>query len=271
MWMQVLEAAGLPVIGERFPLNWEKTLGDLNRGGFYESTLRDGVNFTTNPHPVSGVYLHPHETRADVVKVFAEGVVHTEFAFLDRVLVSVRPWRAYAASIDRLWSVEDEAFGRTPEQRMPRLHGALEWWRANYGLIRDVALRRYAVHFQSWPATLRSPHTVIPSVLQWLEDALPEGSPSLNVEAAVAVVKPDLSKCTDAPDVECDLPVGVLEVFDALFEAIDEGRGLGADLVERMNEAHERLEPLFVDYAKRHARWLQEHAGQQHSLLSLGE
>ena len=77
------------------------------------------------------MYLHPSETRADVVKVFAEGVVHTDFAFLDRVLVSVRPWRAYTASMDRLWAVEDEALGRKPEERMPRLHGALEWWRAN--------------------------------------------------------------------------------------------------------------------------------------------
>ncbi len=269
MWMQVLEAAGLPVIGERFPLDWKARLGELNRGGFYESTLRDGINFTTNPHPVSGVYLHPHETRADVVKVFAEGVVHTEFAFLDRVLVSVRPWRAYAASIDRLWAVEDAALERTPAQRMPRLHGALEWWRANYGLIRDVALRRYAVHFQSWPAVLRSPQTAIPSVLEWIQGSLPEGAPALNVDAAVAIVDPKQSTCADPPEVDCDLPSSVLEVFDALFDAIDRGQGLSAALVERMNAAHEQIEPRFVEHAKAHAAWLQEHPGMVPSLLSL--
>jgi hypothetical protein len=268
MWMQVLQAAGLPIIGDAFPLNWKETLGELNRGGFYESTLRDGINFTSNPHPVSGVYLHPHETRADVVKIFAEGVSHTEFAFLDRVLVTVRPWQAYVASIDRLWEVEDEALGRTPDQRMPRLHGALEWWRANFGLIRDVAMRRYAVHFQSWPATLRDPKTVIPSVLDWLRPALPKDA-VLDVEAAVAIVKPKLSTCSEPPDVDCELPQSVTKVFDALFEAIDAGHGLPAELVASMNETHERLEPHFVEHAREHARWLSENAGSTGHLLSL--
>ncbi len=270
MWMQVLQAAGLPVIGEAFPLQWKQTLVELNRGGFYESTLRDGVNFTSNPHPSSGVYLHPHETRADVVKVFAEGVVHTEFAFLDRVLVSVRPWQAYAASMDRLYAIEDAALGRSVDQRPPRLHGALEWWRANYGLIRDVALRRYPVHFQSWPATLRSPQTVIPEVLSWLADALPPGSGPLDVEAAVAVVDPAQTTYAEPPTIEHQLPQQAPRVFDALFAAIDEGRGLEADLVEQMNAAHELLEPLFIEHARAHAQWLVHHPeGVGRSLLSL--
>ncbi len=269
MWMQVLQAAGLPVIGEAFPLEWKQTLGQLNRGGFYESTLRDGINFTSNPHPVSGVYLHPAETRADVVKVFAEGVVHTDFAFLDRVLVSVRPWQAYAASMDRLYAIEDEAHGRAADQRPPRLHGALEWWRANYGLIRDVALRRYPVHFQSWPATLRSPDTVIPEVLSWLGEALPSGSRALDVEAAVAIVDPTQATCADPPHIDHDLPEAAPEVFDAIFEAIDAGHGLEAELVERMNATHERLEPYFIDHARAHAQWLVDHPEGGASLLSL--
>ncbi|MBV1862222.1 MAG: hypothetical protein KUG77_27635 [Nannocystaceae bacterium] len=270
MWMQVLQAAGLPVIGEAFPLNWKETLGTLNRGGFYESTLRDGINFTSNPHPKSGVYLHPNETSADVIKVFAEGVVHTEFAFLGRVLVSVRPWQAYAASMNRLWAVEDDVFKRTPQRRPPQLHGALEWWRANFGLIRDVAMRGYPVHFQSWPATLRDPATVIASVLDWLCDALPQDTPSLDVAAAVAVVDPKQSTCTQPPEVACDLPESVTTVFDALFRAVDEGQGLSVELVGRMNAAHELVEPLFVQHAEAHARWLQNHperAGR--SVLSL--
>lgn len=269
MWMQVLQAAGLPVIGEAFPLNWKDTLGSLNRGGFYESTLRDGINFTSNPHPKSGVYLHPDETRADVVKVFAEGVVHTEFAFLGRVLVTMRPWQAYTASMNRLWAVEDDVFERTPKRRPPQLHGALEWWRANYGLIRDVAMRGYSVHFQSWPATLRAPAEVIPSVLGWLCDSLPAGAASLDIEAAVAVVDPKQSTCAEPPEVECDLPKSVTDVFDELYRAVDEGRGLPADLVERMNAAHELVEPLFVEHAKAHGRWLQDHPDAGRSVLSL--
>lgn len=269
MWMQVLEAAGLPTIGEAFPLDWEQALGSLNRGGFYESTLRDGINFTSNPSPSSGVYLHPHETRCDVIKVFAEGVVQSDFAFLDRVLVSVRPWRAYAASIERLWAVEDEARDRDPRDCPPRLHGALEWWRANYGLIRDVAMRRYAVHFQSWPATLRAPHEVVPSVLQWLSSALPDDAPPLNVEAAVAVVDAGRASCADPPSVECDLPTDALASMDLLFEALDQGQGLSAELVARLNDTHEQLEPFFVEFTRAHAAWMAANPGGGATLLSL--
>ena len=46
MWMQILAAAGLEVIGERFPRHWGEHLSAANPDGFYESELIE-----PNPFP----------------------------------------------------------------------------------------------------------------------------------------------------------------------------------------------------------------------------
>ena len=81
MWMQILTGAGFPAFGEAFPRNWDKTLKDANPDGFYESILRQGIYYRTNPHPQSGAFFHPSQVTRHVVKVFIPGLVRT-----DRVL-----------------------------------------------------------------------------------------------------------------------------------------------------------------------------------------
>lgn len=267
MWMNVLEAAGVPVIGDKFPLDWEGRLKSLNPGGFYESSLRDGINFTSNPHPNSGEYLHPAQTKLHAVKVFAEGVVQTDLSFLDRVVVSVRPWRDYVASIDRLHRLEAEDDRRVEGSGPPRMSGALEWWRANFGLIRDVAQRHYAVHFQSWPALLAAPAEIIPQVLAWVSDV---GSQpvSLNIQAAVDVVDPSLAH-RNHDTAAADLDPQSIEVFDALFDAVHQGGGLPNALLDAMNETHQRLEPRFLEYGHAYADWMTQHPGAPATLLPL--
>ena len=44
MWMQVLRAGGLPVMGEAFLRHWGEFIRACNPGGFYESRLRGGLN-----------------------------------------------------------------------------------------------------------------------------------------------------------------------------------------------------------------------------------
>ncbi|MBW1907472.1 MAG: hypothetical protein JRJ24_19670, partial [Deltaproteobacteria bacterium] len=102
MWMQLLEVAGFPPIGSAFPRNWENTIKDANVGGFYESELRGGIFYATNPHPKSGVYLFPADTRRHAVKVFVPGLIRTDCAFIDKVVATVRPWRQYVRSVNRL-------------------------------------------------------------------------------------------------------------------------------------------------------------------------
>ena len=93
MWMQILRDGGIELIGEAFPKKWDQTIREANPHGFYESPLRRGINFTTNPHPQTGAYLAPEPTRNHAVKVFAPGLVRSDLAYIDRVVVTMRPWR----------------------------------------------------------------------------------------------------------------------------------------------------------------------------------
>ncbi len=266
MWMQILAAAGLPVVGEPFPLDWEQTIGAVNPHGFYESTLRDGIYYATNPDPRSGSYLHPVDTRMHVVKVFSEGLVRSDLVFLDRVLVTVRPWREYAASMDRLLAIESQARGITSDERLPRLPGSLEWWAANFSVVRDVVMRRYAVHMQTFAGVLANPSEVVPKVLAWIADAA--GVPvELDVRAAIASVHPEARTITRAAPAtvatgDDEVDSATAAVFDAFYAAVHEGRGLDAALLEQMNAVHLQLTPRFKEHEQKVADWILAHASQ---------
>src|SRR6185295_4057207 len=102
MWMQILKAAGFPILGEAFPRDWGETIRDANKQGFFESPLRLGIYYATNPHPRTGAFLAPKETRRLAVKVFSVGLVKSDLAYVDKVVASMRPWREYLRSLERL-------------------------------------------------------------------------------------------------------------------------------------------------------------------------
>lgn len=255
MWMQVLASAGLPIIGDPFPLDWEDALSPVNPHGFYESTLRDGIHYGTNPDPRSGEYLHPDDTRLHAVKVFPEGLVRTDLAFFDRVLVTIRPWHEYAASMDRLLRVENERRGWSEADRPPRLPGAIEWWVANFSIIRDIAMRRYRVHLQTYTEVLAKPRVVVGRVLQWIAEGTPVQG-MLDADAAATAVRPETATSKDAP--REPLEPRLAEVFDAFYAAVAAGQGLPEALLARMNEIHEELGPKLSAHTEEVLRWLAE-------------
>ncbi|MEN0065728.1 MAG: hypothetical protein AAGA48_26555, partial [Myxococcota bacterium] len=151
MWMQVLRAAGYDVIGEDFPGTWGKSIRSCNPRGFFESRFRQGIFYATNPDPRTGRFLRPEPMERYVVKVFVPGLLRSDWAFLGPVLATMRPWREYTASLERLYQTEatwQEASDELGERdsaserrvRAGRLPAALEWWFENYELIRDVAV-----------------------------------------------------------------------------------------------------------------------------------
>lgn len=235
MWMQVLAAAGLPIIGEAFPGTWSDSLRAANPHGFYESLLRHGVYWRTNPHPHTGEFVTPEQVRGHAVKVFIPGVIRTDRVWLDRVLVSVRPWREYEASILRLYALEDAHRARTTPDRTvpPRMPPALEWWDENFALVRDIAVRGYACHFQAYDDVLRDPRATIGRVLEWLGGG--------DLEAAVAAVRPEAR--TQRAPTSTSVPPAIAAVFDAFHDAVARGDGLDAPLIARMNHTHRELLP----------------------------
>lgn len=234
MWMQILAAAGYPVIGEAFPGDWASTLRAANPHGFYESLLRHGVYYKTNPHPTTGEFVLPEQVRWHAVKVFIPGVLRTDRVWLDRVLVTVRPWREYEASLLRLYALEDANRERLRpgSPAPPRMPPALEWWEENYLLIRDIAVRGYACHVQSYDGVLADPAGVLARTFAWIG----HGG---ELERAVAAVRPE-TRTQRAPTSTSVAP-HVAEVFDAFYAAVDAGDGLDRGLIQRMNLVHAEL------------------------------
>ena len=235
MWMHVLIAAGLPFIGDRFPAGWGELLRHANPDGFFESELMAGINYRSNPHPRTGAYLAPQQTRDHAVKVFIQGLVRTDVAFIDRCVATVRGWRAYVASVRRV-GLES-----------PNMPPALEWWVDNYALIRDLAIRGYPAHVVSYSGFLRDPERVATEVLAWIGTG--------DATRAAAVVRPQRQRAVEDPGADAELADGIaprhLEVFDELYECIDRERPLTAGFVDKLNSTNAALRPMILEHQAR--------------------
>jgi hypothetical protein len=239
-WMQILAAAGFPVIGERFPSGWREALGAANVDGFFESELVGGIHWRTNPHPVTGRFLFPEQTRRHAVKVFVPGLVRSDLAFIDRVIATMRHPAEYVASITRLRELA------RPDANALELDPALEWWCENFALVRDLSTRRYAVHVTSYDRLLRDPRGTIAAVLAWLDDG--------DLDRAVLAVEP--TNRTQGPDERADDLGAGLDMDDQhtmveLWAHVDGERPLSPEFVERMNALDRRLRPRVLELEAR--------------------
>jgi hypothetical protein len=247
MWMQILAAAGLPVLGKQFPRNWEQTLKELNPDGFYESMLRNGVYYRTNPHPVTGKYFLPEHVTGYAVKVFVPGVVRSERAYIEHLVANIREWREYEASIQRLYAIERaKTLERDPDAREPTIFPpAFEWWMENFALVRDMSLRRYPARLQTYDAVLREPARVISEVLAWIGRG--------DADAAVSAVKPE-HRTAIRPESQT-VEARIAKVFDDLYEAVAAGDGLSGTLLATLNRTNAELLPKLIELQTAVARY----------------
>lgn len=247
MWMQILIAAGFDHLGQAFPGKWGESIRNANEGGFYESLLRQGVYYATNPDPRSGRFVKPGAAKGKVVKVFIPGVIRSDYSYIEKVLSTMRHWREYNASLKALWELEDEwkasklddgdlgereSIGER-RARAGAVPPVLEWWFENYELLRDVSVRGYPFHMLTYDRLLRDPAGEIGPVLEWLGSG--------DVEAAVGAVQTKL-RHQNRP--ECDDPRvdnEMARVFDDLYAAVDQEQQIPQALVGDMNKLHERL------------------------------
>ncbi len=235
MWMQVLRAAGIPVLGEAFPRNWGNApLRDANPDGFYESILRQGVYFATNPHPVSGKYFMPEDVDGYAVKVFIPGVIRSERAYITHLVANVRAWRAYESSIERLWALENQGRPNVDPSEVVRFPAALEWWMENFALVRDISLRKLPFRLHTYDDVLARPGPIVASVLEWIGKG--------DIEAAVAAVKPEARTQVDSGESSSVEPA-LAKVFDDLYGAVAEGKGFSGALLRALNETNQALLP----------------------------
>ena len=255
MWMQVLTASGFPFIGTKFMQTWEDSIKEANPKGFYESPLRKGVYYATNPNPKTGAYLHPKKVEKHVLKVFIPGLVRTDYAFIHRVVATIRPWREYCSSIKRLYAMEDEYMANAPHKdgdplpaldmarlKRPAMHPALEWWRENYDLIRDFATRGYAFNLVSYSKLLDDPDGVIAPVLRWC------GAP--DVEKGIAEVEQSLRTQKEVTVSDSPLTSEQETLFDEFHDFFYRQDPLSGSFIQKMNEIDEVLRPI-IDEAKK--------------------
>jgi hypothetical protein len=237
MWMHVLVAAGLPSIGDRFPEGWSELLRAANPDGFFESELVSGIHYRTNPHPLSGAYLAPQQTRQHAVKVFIPGLIRSDVAFIDRCVATIRDWRSYVVSSRRVLALQA---GDDPISLPP----ALGWWCNNYALIRDLAIRGYPVHVVSYDGFLRDPARVAREVLAWIGCG--------DADAAARVVRPELRTAASDVPPDAELAEGIetqhLAIFDELYDTIDREQPLSPSFIERLNRTHEELRPAVLEH-----------------------
>lgn len=240
MWMQILRASGLPVLGEAFPQEATPAVIEANPGGYFEGALSSGVYYATNPHPDTGHYLSPRDASGLGVKVMGPGLVRTDISFIDRVMVSVRDWRAMSRSVHRF--VENTQNGVAGDAPVPLL-----WWIDNFGILRDAAIRGYPAHFQSYESVIANPQEVVPSVLSWLGI----GTGSAN-SAATGVVDAALNRSTrpsfdsgyEPEDEARQIHGSAIEVLDTLYAAIHGGVGLSTRTIRQLNTFNDEVRPL---------------------------
>lgn len=240
MWMQILTAAGLTPFGEAFPRNWGDTIRDANPDGFYESALRQGIYWRTNPHPQTGAYFFPEQVEKHVAKVFIPGFVRSDRAYIGSVIATVRHPREYEASLHRLHRLEEEARAKDGRSGKPmvRFPPLLEWWYENFMLLRDIVTRRPRVHVQSYGGLLHDPDTVVRQTIAWLGHG--------DADAAVGAVKPQ-NRTQEAARRSSEgamvLEPEYEDSFEALYRTVDERRPLSAALIGRFNEINAKLLP----------------------------
>ncbi len=250
MWMQVMQAAGIPILGKAFPRNWGSgPLRDANPDGFYETLLRNGIYYRTNPHPQTGKYFLPEQVDGYAVKVFVPGVIRSERGYISHLVANVREWREYEASINRLYAMEGEA---RQEQRAKGVEvdepynfpPAYEWWMENFALVRDISLRRFPSRLQTYDQVLSDPENTIGAVLRWIGHG--------DVEAGAAAVKPEHR--TQVRPSSDSVPPKLAQVFDDLYAAVQAGKGIANTLLRTLNDTNQSLLPELTQLQRKVAQ-----------------
>lgn len=236
MWMNILQNAGIPILGEKFPSNWGETLREANPDGFFESRLRDGINFTSNPEPNTGFYISPKGHESHAIKLFIPGLVKTDLAFVDKVVASIRPWREFSKSITRLRQIEDSH--RQEGAEIPKyLTPELEWWSENFALLKDFVCRKYPLYLVSYDSVLDNSEGVITDVVRWIGTG--------DAKSAYSTIKQENRTQRNVEYVPHKVITQDVEsVFDELYQRVHNHIMLDNGFLVRLNHVNSLLVPV---------------------------
>jgi hypothetical protein len=240
MWMQILKTAGLEIIGEKFPKNWESTLSKANPQGFYESSLLQGINFMTNPDPNTGEKIDPVIHRNFAVKVFSFGLRSTDRSYLGRTLFSLRDWRGFSESLERMSNLSpNSGIPNQLELDSTIFHPA--WWFCEvYDTLLDSAQRNYNILWTTFESAINSPSKAIERVCGRLQIEVDLGT-------CAAVINKRL--VNSVPNSEnLDLPNNWIKAFDDLYNCIHQSCPINAALYNELRAVRLQIADRFLEY-----------------------
>lgn len=242
MWMTILKEVGLPILGNQFPSNWGNILKEANPGGFYESRLRDGINFTSNPDPKTGFYIGPKGHEQHAIKLFIPGLVKTDLAYVNKVVATLRPWREFSKSITRLRTIEDN---NRPKSEVPPIYHSpeLEWWLENFSLIKDFSIRKYPLYMVTYDSVVTDPERIIGDVVKWIGIG--------SAEKGCKAVKPNYRTQKDVTYAPISVVTDeIAAVFDELYNRVSSQAMLDNDFLLKLNKVNSLLAPVIADEIK---------------------
>ena len=108
--------------------------------------------------------------------------------------------------------------------------------------MRDIAIRRFPVHVQSYDGLLADPEKVIRKTIEWI------GDDQVSADEAIAAVKPE-NRTQKRPESDSVEPEFV-EVFDELYNTVHEGKGLTREFIEKLNATNEKLIPRIREHQR---------------------
>ncbi len=222
-FVEVLRAAGLPVLGEAIPAAWSEHAEEAVQPSFFATLGDQGIFYKTNPDPYSQVYLDAAEAEGFALAMKVNAVQRSERAFLGHV-VAVMPHFARATAADA--SDEDE------------LAAVLLWWNDYVSLLRDAATRRYPLRLFSAEALARDPEATLGAVLGFAGAELTEAA----VHATRALPAPGEGR----PGAASALPPTVLDVFEELHRRVDQDEGFDRPFLERLYAVNQALTPQIL-------------------------
>lgn len=235
LWMQILQQGGFQLFGKQFPAHWQQ-IATANKKGFYESKLVEGINYQSNPDPVSGAWFSPQESANYAVKVLENGLIKSDLAYIDKVIVTVRNWQDCESSKLRLKQIiaQEENFIKQDNNinRPVKLPAGYEWWSTYAGLVHDMMSRQYPAAVFSYEAVLADPTKVISTVFNWL------GSGDVNKASAAVEESLQTQKNVALHEISHDHS----EVFDELYQALHQNIQITQPFYNKLAETNKKIQ-----------------------------
>jgi hypothetical protein len=225
LMMQLLEKAGNPILGEKFPESWMAENKFKNPEGFYEdmSLVGNGANNASTTYT-------PDQLKYHGVKIFPEGLISSDIGYIDKVIYMVRDWKEQVESWKQLSSVNYRG------KRKQWYPDGYEWFYLNNKVLNDYYKRKYSLLVVSHKDLLNSPENVCNNIRGFLGYGRWDIA-AKQVKKKLHTVKKD--------EVKVNVDKMTESFFDSFYQGVSSGE-ITEELKKMINVFHEKIEKEII-------------------------